>query len=275
MKFPYRKIDAITPDIEPGFYRIDNDAYHAGPGLSSSRVKKALESWDIYNAQTGPSTALCFGRAFHAALLEPEVYADIPRIPGGNRTKLYMEAVQRGDTVICSDDAEIIPKMIDAIQSHPEYAKLGTPDPEIMGITRLGNHLVKCKADLFGSAIVDFKSTSGGVGPEFVQSVINFGYHISAAFYHDIIRNLTGESLPFILVPVTKSEPFECEFYRVPDEILEQGRTLYKAALDRIARWSAYSDRQIREKKIRTLPLNPRFVYSTQETIRFLEETDA
>lgn len=165
MKFPYRKIEAITPDIEPGFYRIDNDAYHAGPGLSSSKVKKALESWEIYNAPTGPTTALAFGRAFHAALLEPDVYTKIPVISGGNRTKAYQEAVQAGKDVMCSDDTETINGMIKAIEAHAEYAKLGQPDPEIMGITRIGPHLVKCKADLFGSAIVDFKSTSGGVWP--------------------------------------------------------------------------------------------------------------
>lgn len=279
MKFPFEFIDVLSEDVKPGFYNIGNHAYHAGAGVSSSRLKKALVSYDAYHAPTGPSTALCFGRAFHAAILEPAEYREIPVISGGNRTKAYQEAVQAGRTVMCEDDVETIRGMSAAVLAHPEFHKLGAPDPEIMALSRCQDTglLIKCKADLFGSAIVDFKSTSGGVTPgEFMHSVVNFGYHVSAAFYQDIIASLTGERLPFVIVPVTKTAPYECEFYAMSDALLEEGRKLYRAALKRIKKWESYAhphDRIIAEKKIRTLNVTPRVIYDSQDTLRYLEET--
>jgi hypothetical protein len=282
MKFPYRTVSEITPDLH-GLYKIDHEAYHRGPGLSSTQVKKALISHAVFShKEHKDSDAMAFGRAFHMALLEPELYEKTyvlaPRFDAHPNSKAYKSARQEwallntGKEVIYPDEALAIVGMITAVKCHLGYANIPRFDAEIMAITTdLDTGLkVKCKADLFGHAIIDFKTTSSGLGPgDFLNDIIKWRYHVSAAFYQDIICNITGERLPFIVVPVTKKEPYECEYYRLSDEILEEGRKLYKAALRRIVRWEKFDP--IVDKKMRVLMPNARMLYTTIDTLAFIE----
>lgn len=280
MKFPYASVDSITHDLN-GFYRISHEAYHSGPGISSSRLKKALVSWAAYvHKGEYDSAALAFGRAFHMAILEPDLF--------DNRYAIYTGAVRRGKSwddfqerakgfeILTTEESWTIDGMIQAVRSHPEFARLPKFDAEIMAITTCPetHFKIKCKADLFGHAIVDFKTTSSGLQPgEFLNDIIKWRYHVSAAFYQDIIQLLTGERLPFVVVPVTKKAPYECEFYNLSDEILEEGRKLYKAALRRIKKWSSIDSDKIyaADKRMRTLYPSQRLMYSTQELLDFVE----
>ncbi len=282
MKFPYVTIQDIAPE-HTGFYRISHEAYHRGIGISSSRVKKALKSYDAYTqAVDEDSQALAFGRAFHMAILEPELYRKRYKLfDGASRNSkawdiFSADAEKDGREALLASEHIQIGHMIGCIDSHPEYAKLPTFDSEIMAIARCPDTALqlKCKADLFGHAIVDFKTTSSGVTPaDFMHDVVKWNYHVSAAFYQDIIERLTGERLPFILVPVTKKAPFECEFYTLSAELLDEGRKLYKAALHRIAKWSVMQPetRTRVEKKMRVLHPNARVLYSTVDTLAFIE----
>jgi hypothetical protein len=279
MKFPYQTVPEITEQTPPGFYRISHEAYHRGPGISSSAVKKALVSYDQFIAPHENSTALTFGRAFHAAILEPHEYLKMPRIAGGPGTNAYKAEVAAGRDIVCAADEGIIEEMALAIKAHPEYTALGAWDSEVMAVSRCKETglLIKCKADLFGSGrIIDFKSTSGGATPpDFLHAVNTFDYHVSAAFYSDIIEGLLGVRLPFVWVPVTKSEPYECEFIEVSEALLDEGRKLYKAGLRRIAKWQKQdADARVKaEKKTWVLQPNGRTFYSTRERLEYLEPT--
>ena len=286
MKFPYRTVNEITPDLR-GFYRIDHAAYHEGRGISSTAIKRALVSYAHYvYKETFDTAALAFGRAFHAALLEPELFAKqwsvLPQFDGHPNSNKYQDAKNawmaenQGREVITCDAMSTIAEMKLVLRQHPEYAKLPKFDAEIMAITRdePTQMQIKCKADLFGSAIVDFKTTSGGLQPsEFLNDMIKWKYHVSAALYQDIITDLTGERLPFIVVPVTKKAPFECEFYRLSDEILDEGRKLWRAGLTRIHRWATQAPEvaAVAEKRLRVLQPSSRLLYSTTDTLLFLE----
>lgn len=279
MKFPYQTVDQITPDLK-GFYRISHEAYHAGPGLSSTRVKKALTSFASYMHQDDfDSNALSFGRAFHMALLEPGLFKANYVVWSGSvrRGKEwdYFCARQVGKEILTLEEYENIRQMVETVRAHPEQADCGDFQPEIMAIATCPDTglLLKCKADLIGGTIIDYKTTSSGVHPsDFTHDVVKWRYHVSAAFYQDIIAILTGERLPFILVPVTKKAPFECEFYELAPELIEEGRKLYKAALKRIKKWNEDpKEAHVSEKKLRTLYPSARLVYSTQEILSFIE----
>lgn len=266
-----------------GFYRIDHEAYHTGLGLSSSRVKKALHSYAAYHHEdTYDSASLAFGRAFHASLLEPGAFAakwvTAPDFGGHPNSTAFREAKRnwydshRGKEILTAEDARTIEAMVDAVHAHPEYAHLPHFDAEIMGITTcaLTGLLIKCKVDFFGHAIIDFKSTSSGLTPsDLLNDIIKWKYHVSAAFYQDIITQITGERLPFIIVPVTKKAPFECEFYTLSSELLAEGRKLYQTALRQIKIWQDHG--KPAEKTMRTLYPNARLLYSARETIEFIE----
>lgn len=276
MKFPYVTVNEITPKLH-GFYKISHEAYHQGPGISSSRLKKALVSRAAYeHPDNTDSTALAFGRAFHMAILEPGLYQHTYRtFKGASRNSkawddfsMQMRAMDK--EAILESEVEQINGMIAAIQDHPEYGNLPDCDSEIMAITTCKETglQIKCKSDLFGGAIVDFKSTSSGLtSSDFLYEVVKYKYHLSAAFYQDIIATLTGEKLPFIAVPVTKKAPFECEFYALSDELLEEGRKLYKAALRTIRNWEGVEKTV---KRLRVLHSTPRVAYSTDDILDFL-----
>lgn len=285
MKFPYRTVSAITPDLH-GFYRISHEAYHDGLGISSSRIKKALMSRAAYtHREETDSSALAFGRAFHAALLEPDLFASrwavaqrFPGHPNSNEHKAAKEEWFRhhqGREILSADDATIISEMLRTVKSHPFFEALGLGDTEIMAISTCPDTQlkIKCKADVLGAAITDFKTTSSGVrASDFLQDVVKWGYHVSAALYQDIVADHVGERLPFVVVPITNKAPFECEFYKMSDEILDEGRKLYKAGLRRIKRWENESESDTNSKKVlRTLYPNARVLYTTKDTIDFIE----
>ena len=279
MKFPYQTVDQITPNLK-GFYRISHEAYHSGPGLSSTRVKKALNSYASYmHADEFDSNALAFGRAFHMALLEPGLFKATYVVWNGavRRGKEwdYFRTRWSGKEILTEDEHESIMNMVQTVRAHPEQADCGDFQPEIMAIATCPETglLLKCKADLIGGTIIDYKTTSSGVYPaDFMHDVVKWRYHVSAAFYQDTIALLLGEKLPFILVPVTKKAPFECEFYELAPELIEEGRKLYKAALRRIKKWQEDpQEARVSDKKLRTLYPSNRLLYSTQEILGFIE----
>lgn len=283
MSFSYPLVEGIQPNMH-GFFRIDHDAYHQGLGVSSTKVKKALVSRATFLQEDSfDSPALAFGRAFHAALLEPELFAERyvvePEIPGNKNSNAYKAAYADwletvGDREILAWDADDdIQMMVQAVKEHPEYRNLPKFDAEVMAITPCPETslLIKCKADLFGTAIVDFKTTSGGLSPaDVTNDMVKWRYHVSAAFYQDIVAKVCGERLPFIMVPVTKKAPHECEFYRLSDDVLEEGRKLYKAGLRRILYWLD-KGAQPEEKKLRVLGLSSRVLYATKDVLEFVE----
>lgn len=287
MKFAYPKISTIDMNTSPGFYSMTNEAYHAGSGLSSSRVKKALESHAAFHAPPPePTDAMAFGTAFHCALLEPEVFAAkyvrAKAIEGNKNSNAYkaelaawISSVPDGSTILSTDDFDTIQAMVAVVKDHPEWARMPAYDCELTAIASMDGMQVKCRADSFGSAIYDFKTTSGLVTPgPFSWAVMEFGYHVSAAFYQDIFHLLTGERLPFIIVPVSKpgrSGVIDCEYYELSDGVLAEGRKLYQCAMRRISRWYSEPQHHKTEKRIRLLNPTTNMLYRTTEIIDFLE----
>lgn len=273
--FSYPEISEITEQTQPGFYRIGNDAYHAGAGLSSTRVKDALAGYAKYSApRTGPTDAMALGTAFHAAMLEPNVWAKYHISPDvDKRTKAYkdwVESVPDGASLISQADAQLVKQMVAAVRNHSEWKETADHN-EVAGIARMDGMLVKCKADTLSGGIIDLKTTSGKVTPgAFMRSVVDFGYHVSAAFYQDIFHLLTGEVLPFTIVAVSKS-PVDAEIYELSPELLAEGRKLYQAGMRRIARWERGQEEIKKEKRKRVLHPTQYLLYNTIETIEFIE----
>ncbi len=283
MKFPYNTVAAITDDLH-GFYRIGNDAYHAGPGLSSTKVKRALQGYAYYAQESqGDSAAFAFGRAFHAALIEPELFARnwivSPQFDGHPNSNVYKEAKSAWITansakqILTADDATLIAGMLKSVKRHIRYDSLVNSDAEIMGIiTDSESGLrIKCKCDLLGHEIVDVKTTSADL-TNFMHEIINYGYHVSAAFYHDIVKSITGESLPFVIVAVRKKDPIDCEFFHLTPDILEHGRQLYRAGIKQIMKWEKYprEQRPLVDKRLRVLYPNARMVANTKDILEYI-----
>lgn len=283
--FQIPQIKEITNETKNGLYLIDHEAYHSSEGLSSTTVKKALGSYNEFIYEKEDNDAFAFGRAFHSALLEPELfekeYIRSPEFPYHKNSNAYKDAFSKfveeaqGKTIIGVDDAEKIEAMIQSVTGHAEWPNFKF-QAEVAAVSRCKdtNLLLKCKADMFGTKVVDVKTTSTGVKPhEFMSDVIRFGYHISAAFYHDIIESVVGFSPEFYLLPVSKNKPHDCELYKLSDSLLDEGRKLYRAAIKRIYDWAVMTpvDRKKSGQKIKLLEATPRVLYNTTDILKYIE----
>lgn len=260
----YPRLDAIAPDQKPGFYRIDHEPYHNGPGLSSSDLKNALVSYGFYlhkkEADDDPTPSMEFGRAFHMAILEPELFREryvvAPEFTGKTKdgreskrsgeavaakAKWYYENEQAGREVISAENMVTLNSLAMAVREHEKWPMLANLATEIMAVTRDPDTgtILKCKADMLGGAIVDFKTTMCAAPWAARQAVDRFNYHVSGAFYQDVCFAVDGVRRPFVLVFVEKKAPWGVSFCTLSEEYLAEGRKLYRAALARIAKWEA------------------------------------
>lgn len=253
MTFGYPMVDLITPDLS-GLYRIDHEAYHAGLGISSTKIKDAIKTWGHYNAEKRTDTpAMAFGRAFHMAILEPEEfrkrYIVAPDLSayGHPNSNVYRAAKAEFATthadkeVLKPDQMADIETMIEKLKQHPKWNLAAGHSAEIMGIKtdeRTGLKL-KCKMDLFGSTIIDLKTTTSADKDDFDQQCIDRGYYISAAFYQDVMTAVTGERFPFILVACEKVYPYGVAFVEVKNDLLDLYRPVWREAADKIVKWNS------------------------------------
>ena len=239
---------------EPGIYRdIPNDEYHAGKGLSSSGIKKMLDSplhyWAAYlSPERVKEQKDCFdfGTAYHTYVLEPDKFSQtIAVIPEGidRRTKAgkaAWEAFQSesaGKVCIKQPDMAAIEGMAAAVTSHPTASKIfhsGEAETSFYWIDEETGVLCKCRPDYYrkGLMIADLKSSQNASPSAFSRDCAKYGYHISAAFYLDGLA-AHGDDLEgnFTFVVQEKTYPYAVACYVIADEAIALGRSQYKKAL--------------------------------------------
>jgi hypothetical protein len=196
-----------------------------------------------------------FGRALHAAILEPEAYRKIPTAgpcseiikDGKNKGKhcgcqaTYFIADQWRCGKHCKDVEPIkdyvtdeetarIERIISEIKQAGQLAQFRRPgwsevviEFELMGI--------KCKARLDrlpadGSAIIDIKKVQVGKAgkDDFEKSCESYGYHIQAAFYCLAVHAITGQFPIFTWLIVEDGPPYAVNLLDASDFVLRAGR---------------------------------------------------
>ena len=101
-------------------------------------------------------------------------------------------------------------------------------DPE--GILR------KCRTDIItanGQFVVDLKSTEDVSRDGFGRAIANFGYHVSAAWYLDVLAGLYGEDAPseYAFIAVQKSRPYDVAVHYLTQRQIHLGRLKYRKYL--------------------------------------------
>lgn len=284
--FEIPEIEIITEDLPKGFYRIGNHAYHQGPGVSSTTAKKALNSYGHFTKPREKKDCFNFGSAFHMYVLEPDLFSShyvvAPVIPGHKNSNAYKDAFsafQRnnlGKEIVSVDDYADITAMTLSVLSHPDFEVDGF-QPEIMAITRCKETglLIKCKADQFSGYVNDLKSTSSVVTPnEFMREILKWGYHISMAFYQDVIADIIGIPPTMKITAVERNAPYDAAVFVLSDSLLEEGRKLYKAALRRIKKWNELGQDNAKKADYRkyVLEADARMRYNSEEVLKFIGE---
>lgn len=215
-----------------------------------------------------PTPALDFGAAFHAAVLEPERFAEDyivvpPDMERRSRIgKLRWAQFERaaGTRIrLDHDEHEQIKGMAAAVRALPTAAALllgrGLNETSALWLDSETGELCKGRQDRVTTFagwtwIVDLKTTFDASPRAFARDVFRYGYHEQAAMYLDGLAVLHPPESPrrFAWVVVEKDPPFCVAAYEPTARAIAAGRRAYRAHLDTFRRcresgeWPGYAD---------------------------------
>ena len=256
----------MTIDTPQIVLDMDEATYHARPELSSTGVRRLLDSparyqWDMTHRTE--SVAFDVGHATHSRILgvgSPVV--DIPDehlTPSGNvSTKAAAKewlAEQRaaGLVPIGAADRALIDGMAEAVLAHPAARDLleGPGNPEVSAFATDPETGVALRARfdrLADDVAIDVKTTAGSAGPlGFAREAARHGYPIQEAHYADVLELIAGERLPMAFVVVEKRRPHLVAVHYFDDitrltarELAAKARAIY-AECTATDTWPGYS----------------------------------
>lgn len=256
-----------------GLFYVGDDDYHGGPGLSSTGIKRILRSPAHFMTEKPDSKARRVGRIIHEALLQPELFAKTyiwePK-PGGPRNRnpwkqdweaFQKTAEERGLEIVDWDTGETLQGIVAALGTSATFQNLVRGARfEVAAFAQRNIKdeaiLTKAKADILVSTgdhilIPDLKTCQDASPDAFQRSIVDYGYHISAAYYIDTFAAALGmaaETFSFVWIAVEKQPPHGVRFYVSSPEMLRIGRAEYEKALAVYAEcqatgtWPAYPE---------------------------------
>jgi exodeoxyribonuclease VIII len=238
--------------VKPGIYTADqlsNAAYHSGPGISCTGLKKVAVSPAHFKRGEFKQTASMFtGSATHSAILEPDTFANQYAFlqEGKDRRSSEYKALcseYGADNVLTYSDADQISKIQQAVHANPVARKWlhhekGRNELSVYAKDPETGVLVRCRFDrlLDRGFSPDLKTTTDASPRGFSSAIAKYGYAFQAAFYMDVYYWATGQALEgFGFIAVESKAPHNVMCYRLDDESIEIGRAQYRAALNTFA----------------------------------------
>lgn len=235
--------------------RVPFTDYVAMPALNISRLKELKRSplhYQWYLRHPKESKALTLGTAAHTATLEPERFASQfaiwnRRVDSGNlaprRGKEWdaFRETNAGLDIITEDEANVALNIASCIRRNPDVAPLlEAGEPEVTMSADLHGWKAKGRVDWWttvdGEVILVGLKTARDCRPfQFGAQAARLGYHLQWAWYHDLFTAITGRVPKLKEIVVESEEPHACVVYRVPEDVIEQGRDEYMELLGTLA----------------------------------------
>lgn len=227
---------------------MSNAQYHAAPGISKSGL------WTIHSRtpahfrfgerKAKDGDALDVGTAIHTAILEPEDFErTIARGPADRKGNKWPEAcslyrLNGFDVTLTAKDYDMVLRIRD---SADRCAILRGLRPgliiESSAFAETGADLVmRCRPDGYhprAKLMLDIKSTTDASPAGFAKACASYGYHVQDAFYSDTWEAAGGgEVAGFIFLAFEKEPPYLVAPYELSVPAQDEGRRIYRAALD-------------------------------------------
>lgn len=267
---------------------VTNYQYHTGEGISQSSLKYVRQSpkhyWAKFLSEQGiedkKTNSMQLGTDVHCALLEPELFEqnyiiipdDAPKKPTSlqikakNPSTATLEQIEWWDdftklagnkTIITQDDWLTCVNIRETVLNHPVagvWFRSGKAEQTFYNADPDTGLLLKCRPDFMNDngVMIDLKKTINASTSEFGRTAANYGYHIQAAFYVDLMANLYGDAPDlFVFVAVEEAFPHAVNVLFIDEDDLEIGRTIYKRDLMTILEcternyWPDYCDTEM------------------------------
>lgn len=271
----------MAPQATPGpgvYTGTPMRAYHEWGAASNSRLTHLMRSpahlKAYMEAEHRDTHALAFGRAAHAAILEPDTFED-RYVSAGRCVAVTGKGSQcsksgtwpiRGGGFVCSthvkdaaaehleqasgvevlslDDYRACLAMRDSVHAMKRAHGMLTGQGEVEMSIRWDDPEtgVPCKArldrhspELAGGAIVDLKTARSAARLDFERAIFTFGYHRQAAFY---LMGAKARKLParhFSIIAVEKEPPYGVGTYRLTEGAVMGGEDQIRPLLRKYA----------------------------------------
>lgn len=252
--------------------RLDDAAYHSGPGVSSTDLKWLLKSPAHYAAKKleawKETPALFFGKAGHEAFFQPDVFESkylvkSRELSDNNCAKnpwkaqwdeLKAQAEVEKKSILDFYQVQDIAGMLHKVHSSPIWSQQIEPNSPIYELAfywfdQARGILLKAKVDILVwslGLVVDLKTTDDAEA--YFHTSKKYRYHVSAAHYLRVASNATNHAVDnFGWIFLEKESPFEYKFVAARPETISEGNRLTDIALDRYAecmakeQWPGYA----------------------------------
>lgn len=222
------------------------------------------------------SAALDFGRAFHMATLEPDVFDstycvlpdDAPQRPTAamlNAAKPSPSSLERqawwakweadnaGRVILSASDYDRARRMADSVRAHPVARGLlvgGDREVTMRWVDEETGIACKARPDLRaeGEFVMDLKTCRDASHEGFARAVAGYHYDLQQAHYLEAERVLAKPVRWFVFLACESEAPYVCQPYLLDANAEQRGQALRHRAITRQAlclrenRWPGYSD---------------------------------
>lgn len=232
-------------DLLPGLHDDVPEAdYHADrESLSVSGAKLLLKAPALYRHRLdNPEHRDVFdvGSAAHALVLGVGnpirvIYAADWRGKDAREERDHARA--NGETPLLEKDYKRVQAMADELSSHRLAMRLlseGRPEVSAYAVDEATGVMRRARFDWLGASILtDYKSAATSEPGAFVRAAANFGYHMQAAWYADLARDLGHPAEAFAFIAQEKEPPYLVTVIELPADLVDVGRLRNRAALER------------------------------------------
>jgi hypothetical protein len=229
-------------------HKVPFEEYRADPGLNAGGIKELLRSPAHYQAmlrkEDKETPAKRFGKLFHLAVLEPEVFRKVYVLEekfsgtGSRKAKAeWLAGLNKDAVVVKPEDLDRLLPMVEKIHSHPLAKNLlqkGVREVTIAWEDKETGVRCKARPDFVSHEgyCVDLKTSMDGRWQKFSRNLVEYGYHVSAAHYTACGRE-TGLFNPetYIFLVIESAPPYEVAVYPAGASVLYTGQHEREKAL--------------------------------------------
>jgi PDDEXK-like domain of unknown function (DUF3799) len=242
-------LNEIRDGIHPNTSRADYESIQAvNYSLLKHFARSPAHAREYMLHPLEPTPAMDEGTALHCAILEPKRFAtdyvvapqcDRRTTAGKNAWKEFEEE-NHGKAYLSADDAEGVKAMTDSAFANETVSNLlSSPGRQEVAVVWTDKQTgLRCKALIdrvthFAgwTVIVDLKKCRDAAPWSFGAQVARLAYHEQAAYYLDGLSALAAANRRFFWVAIEDERPYAVAVYEATDEILDQGRLLYREHL--------------------------------------------
>lgn len=236
--------------IESGLYRISNEEYHSGPGISKSGLSRILRSPAHFKTPQKETQALFDGQAFHVGCLEPKRFKEEyivlpddcrPRSGKGmkERKEEFMSYIaSTGKTIIVQETIDMINGMRESLEKSSHAMELlSEGEAELSGYVYDPENpeiLLKARFDWLNKKneiMVDLKSTTNARPEAIIKDAYKYHWDMQAFLYLYVITHITQKTHEdFYFIAIEKEAPFALNIFKPSSEFINHGgKRIYQA----------------------------------------------